>query len=146
MSTSSVGAKIELLKVFGLTLGDVFNLNRLAIQAADMSQSSNGGQAEFKIGAAVMTAQGNIYQGCNMEAPGFASAYGTSLTAEDCAIFKALSDGQREIKAISLHVKHLEMIAINAPGQQQTASAVTTPVGLLNTSSGGVIISPRLSH
>ena len=31
LSTSSVGAKIELLKIFGLSLGDVFNLNRLAI-------------------------------------------------------------------------------------------------------------------
>ncbi len=35
-----------------------------------------------------------------------ASSYGTSLTAEDCAIFKALSEGQREIKAIAVHVKH----------------------------------------
>jgi cytidine deaminase len=36
-----------------------------------------------------------------------ASSYGTSLTAEDCAIFKALSEGQREIKAIAVHVKHI---------------------------------------
>jgi len=41
-----------------------------------------------------------------MEAP-MASSYGTSLTAEDCAIFKALSEGQREIKAIAVHVKHI---------------------------------------
>lgn len=51
-----------------------------------------------------MTANGNTYQGTNMEAP-MASSYGTSLTAEDCAIFKALSEGQREIKATAVHVK-----------------------------------------
>ena len=61
--TSSVGTKIELLKLFGLSLGDVYNLNRLAIQAADMTQGggSTGSYPEMKIGAAVMTAQGNIY-------------------------------------------------------------------------------------
>lgn len=61
--------------------------------------------AQVKIGASVMTVNGNMYQGTNMEAP-MASSYGTSLTAEDCAIFKALSEGQREIKAIAVHVKH----------------------------------------
>ena len=29
--TTSVGAKIDLLKMYGLSLGDVYNLNRLAI-------------------------------------------------------------------------------------------------------------------
>ena len=68
-----------------------------------MSQSA---QNEVKIGASVMTANGNMYQGSNMDAP-MASSYGTNLTAEDCALFKAYSEGQREIKAIVVHVKHL---------------------------------------
>jgi cytidine deaminase len=97
-----VNSKLELIRLFGLSLGDVINLNRLAMQAADMSIQAN---AQVKIGASVMTVNGNMYQGTNMEAP-MASSYGTSLTAEDCAIFKALSEGQREIKAIAVHVKH----------------------------------------
>jgi hypothetical protein len=100
---TSVGAKIELLKLFGLTLGDVINLNRLAMQAADISQTQSG---EFKIGASVLTVNGNMYQGANLDAP-LSSAYGSALTAEDCAIFKAMSDGYQDFKAIAVHVKHL---------------------------------------
>jgi hypothetical protein len=36
-SDKQSNAKIELIKLFGLTLGDVINLNRLAIQASDMA-------------------------------------------------------------------------------------------------------------
>ena len=57
--TSSVISKIDLLKQFNLSLGDVFYINRLAIQAADMSQSGNAG--DVKIGACVMTVNGNMY-------------------------------------------------------------------------------------
>ena len=51
-----------------------------------------------------MTINGNMYQGTNLES---GSTYGRDLTAEDCAIYKALSEGQTQIKAISVHVKHL---------------------------------------
>ena len=78
-----------MLKLFGLSLGEVINLNRLAMQAADMSQGSNN---DVRIGASVMTVNGSMYQGSNIDAP-LNSSYGTSLTAEDCAIFKALSEG-----------------------------------------------------
>ena len=59
---------------------------------------------DVKVGASVMTINGNMYQGSNIESP---SAYGSNLTAEDCAIFKAMSEGQNHIKAIAVHVKHL---------------------------------------
>ena len=84
--TSSVSAKLDLMRLFDLSLGDVINLNRLAMQAADMSTSS-----DVKIGASVMTVNGNMYQGANLEYA--SSPYGTGLTAEDCALFKALSEG-----------------------------------------------------
>ena len=76
------------MRLFDLSLGDVINLNRLAMQAADMSTST-----EVKIGASVMTVNGNMYQGANLEYA--SSPYGTGLTAEDCALFKALSEGQK---------------------------------------------------
>jgi hypothetical protein len=47
-----------MLKLFGLSLGEVINLNRLAMQAADMSQGSNN---DVRIGASVMTVNGNMY-------------------------------------------------------------------------------------
>jgi cytidine deaminase len=109
--------------------------------------SQVGAAADVKVGAAVMTMQGNIYQGSNMEAPAFASAYGTSLTAEDCAIFKALSDGQKEFKAISVHVKHLDISSSAQNIQQHSSSAVATPVALVNNAgpANGTNISPRVT-
>jgi cytidine deaminase len=57
-SNSSVNSKLELIRLFGLSLGDVINLNRLAMQAADMSIQAN---ADVRIGASVMTINGNMY-------------------------------------------------------------------------------------
>jgi cytidine deaminase len=122
--------------MFGLSLGDVINLNRLAMQAADMSIQANS--SEVKIGASVMTVNGNIYQGTNMEAP-MASSYGTSLTAEDCAIFKALSEGQKEIKAIAVHVKHIIKENESTQMSLQPNSSNSLP-SLVN------FISPRLNQ
>ena len=96
---TTMSAKLELMRLFGLSLGDVINLNRLAMQAAENTTSN-----DERIGAAVMTKSGNMYQGSNMDSQ---SSYGAALTAEDCAIFKALSEGQKEIKAIAVHVKHV---------------------------------------
>lgn len=90
----------------------------------------------MRIGASVMTVNGNMYQGTNMEAP-MASSYGTSLTAEDCAIFKALSEGQREIKAIAVHVKHFI---------EDSDHIMPTLIQASNTHNLSNLISPRLTQ
>ncbi|TMP98707.1 MAG: cytidine deaminase, partial [Thaumarchaeota archaeon] len=46
-----------------------------------------------KIGAAVLARDGSIYAGCNIEN----SSYGLSNCAERTAIFKAISEGRREL-------------------------------------------------
>ena len=51
-----------------------------------------------KIGAAVLTRDGSIYAGCNIEN----SSYGLSNCAERTAIFKAVSEGRRELISISI--------------------------------------------
>ena len=119
------------MRLFDLSLGDVINLNRLAMQAADMSTST-----EVKIGASVMTVNGNMYQGANLEYA--SSPYGTGLTAEDCALFKALSEGQKEIKALCVHVKHL--------AKEEAGGIVTTPSNLCCVNGIQSLISPRLNQ
>lgn len=52
----------------------------------------------FKVGAAVMTEDGLIYQGCNIEN----ASYGLTNCAERTAIFKAVSEGQTKLKAIAV--------------------------------------------
>lgn len=52
----------------------------------------------FKVGAAVMTDDGVIYSGCNIEN----ASYGLTNCAERTAIFKAVSDGYTSFTAIAI--------------------------------------------
>jgi cytidine deaminase len=52
--------------------------------------------SKVRIGAAVLTAGGEVYTGCNIEN----ASYGLSCCAERTAIFKAVSEGHRDIVAI----------------------------------------------
>ncbi len=51
-----------------------------------------------KIGAAVLTADGSVYTGANIEN----ASYGLSCCAERTAIFKAVSEGKKRIVAIAV--------------------------------------------
>lgn len=52
----------------------------------------------YKVGAAVLTEKGNIYAGCNIEN----GSYGASNCAERTAVFKAVSEGEKNITAIAV--------------------------------------------
>ena len=54
--------------------------------------------SKFKVGAAVLTKKGNVYGGCNIEN----SSYPVTNCAERPAIFKAVSEGEKEFEAIAL--------------------------------------------
>ena len=54
--------------------------------------------SKFKVGAAVLTGTGKIFSGCNIEN----ASYGLSNCAERTAIFKAVSEGERDLKAIAV--------------------------------------------
>lgn len=54
--------------------------------------------SDFAVGAAVLTDQGEVYTGCNIEN----ASYGATCCAERVALFKATSQGEREIKAIAV--------------------------------------------
>jgi len=52
--------------------------------------------SKFKVGAALLTKNGKVYTGCNIEN----SSYGLSICAERVAIFKAVSEGETEFEKI----------------------------------------------
>jgi cytidine deaminase len=54
--------------------------------------------SNFKVGAALETADGTIVTGCNIEN----ATYGLTLCAERVAMFKALSDGHRAFRRIAV--------------------------------------------
>ena len=54
--------------------------------------------SNFKVGAAVLTEDGTVYGGCNIEN----ASFGATNCAERTAIFKAVSDGHKSIKAVAV--------------------------------------------
>jgi len=54
--------------------------------------------SNFYVGAAVLTNEDKVYTGCNVES----SSYSLTICAERNAIFKAVSEGEREFKAIAI--------------------------------------------
>ena len=54
--------------------------------------------SQFKVGAALLGKSGRLYTGCNVEN----AAYGPSICAEQTAIIKAVSEGEREFEAIAV--------------------------------------------
>jgi len=56
--------------------------------------------SNFCVGAAVETEDGKIYTGCNIES----ASYGLTVCAERVAIWKALSEGERNFKRLAVVV------------------------------------------
>ena len=54
--------------------------------------------SNFKVGAALLTKSGKIYTGCNIEN----ASYGLTNCAERTAIFKAVSEGRTNFKALAV--------------------------------------------
>ena len=54
--------------------------------------------SNYPVGAAVLTASGRIYDGVNVEN----AAYPTTICAERVAVFKAVSEGERDFQAIAV--------------------------------------------
>ena len=70
-------------------------LCKLAIEAMAHAYAPYSG---FKVGAALLCADGTVYQGCNIEN----AAYSPTNCAERTAFFKAVYDGHRDFTAIAV--------------------------------------------
>ncbi|MCR4597287.1 MAG: cytidine deaminase [Lachnospiraceae bacterium] len=75
------------------------NLIRELITAADEARSrSYAPYSNYAVGAALLTGDGRIITGCNMEN----AAFGPGICAERCAVYKAVSEGCRDFTAIAV--------------------------------------------
>ena len=54
--------------------------------------------SDFLVGAAVRTAAGKVYTGCNVES----ASYGLTVCGERVAIWKALSEGERDFTELAI--------------------------------------------
>jgi cytidine deaminase len=67
-------------------------------KAHEAKKRSFAPYSNFHVGAALLSASGEIYTGCNIEI----STYALTICAERTAIFKAISEGERRFKAIAV--------------------------------------------
>ena len=71
-------------------------INQLIDTAIYQLKYSYTPYSNFKVGAALLAKNGQVYTGCNIEN----AAYGLTICAERTAIFKAISEGHRDFKRI----------------------------------------------
>ena len=71
--------------------------------------------SRYAVGAALLCADGTVYEGCNMEN----ASYTPTICAERVAFFKAIYDGKREFKAIAI-----------CGGEQGQPTKTCTPCGV----------------
>ena len=68
----------------------------LARLAAEMRKRSYVPYSQYAVGAALSTKNDNIFTGCNIEN----AAYPVTICAERTAMFKAVSEGDKDFEAI----------------------------------------------
>lgn len=66
--------------------------------AENAKQKSYSPYSKFKVGAALLTKDGKIYVGANIEN----SSYPLTVCAERVAFFKAISEGEKEFEKIAI--------------------------------------------
>ena len=94
--------------------------------------------SKFHVGAAVRTENGKVYIGCNIES----ASYGLTVCAERVAIWKALSEGERQFTELAVvadtetlttpcgtcrqiiweFCKHATIVLANLRGETETVS------------------------
>lgn len=70
----------------------------LIAAATKARENAHAKFSNFKVGAALHSASGKIFTGCNVEN----ATYGLTLCAERVAIFKAISEGERRFDSIAV--------------------------------------------
>ncbi|WXR61574.1 cytidine deaminase [Peptostreptococcaceae bacterium AGR-M142] len=70
----------------------------LLILAEKAKENAYVPYSKFHVGAALLTNEGKIFTGCNVEC----ASYGGTNCAERTAIFKAVSEGYQNFKAIAI--------------------------------------------
>jgi len=74
------------------------NNKELASLAREVAKKAYAPYSNFRVGAALITDTGNVYTGCNIEN----ASYPATVCAEDVAVVKAISEGEKKIEVIAV--------------------------------------------
>ena len=75
-----------------------FDRNELIARAKSAMEYSYSPYSHYRVGACLLSKSGKMYTGCNIEN----ASYGATNCAERTALFKAVSEGEREFTAIAV--------------------------------------------
>ncbi|MEY4830129.1 MAG: hypothetical protein RLZZ562_1925 [Planctomycetota bacterium] len=73
-------------------------IEQLAHSARSVQQHAYAPASRFRVGAAVLADDGRIFSGCNVEN----ASYGLTICAERAAVFTAVANGVRAIRAVAV--------------------------------------------
>ena len=79
-------------------MNDMISNEKLVELALEARNRSYAPYSHFMVGAALLTKDGKVYQGCNIENASFSP----TVCAERTAFFKAISEGDREFAKIAV--------------------------------------------
>jgi cytidine deaminase len=74
------------------------NIDELVATAREARENAYSPYSKFKVGAALRTASGRIFRGCNVENLSF----GLTICAERNAVFAAVAAGETQFEAIAV--------------------------------------------
>lgn len=74
------------------------NIDQLIEEAKKAREKAYVPYSKFEVGAALLTTDGKVYQGCNIEN----AAYSMCNCAERTALFKAYSEGDRDFQLLAV--------------------------------------------
>ena len=74
------------------------DIERLLAAATSARDHAHAEYSSYRVGAAILTMNGRIFTGCNIEN----ASLGLTICAERVALHKAISEGMRDIEAIAV--------------------------------------------
>ncbi len=85
---------------------DTDTARSLYAKAQAASSNAYAPFSNYRVGAALMTEEGRVYTGVNIEN----SSFGATICAERTAFVKAISEGERKFKAIAIYGSDSEAV------------------------------------
>jgi len=107
--------------------------------AIEVRQRAYAKYSKFLVGAAVLTADGRIFAGCNVEN----SSYGLTICAERAAVFAAVAAGQQRFEQLAIATAGGSM-PCGACRQVLAEFAPDLPILLIDINRPGTIVEVNL--
>ena len=77
---------------------NLINPARLLAEARTASRNAYAPYSKYRVGAALLTSDGTVFHGCNIEN----ASYGLTICAERTAVFSAVAAGKKKFRALAI--------------------------------------------